>query len=113
MRKLCVLFAAVALFLSCKKESNPVGTSICASQMKEKFNSELKCIKKNWHQVNLYSGTYKKKQVYFSYTMCINCGTVPPKFGYTCDDEKIDFENFDDVENVKEVYNSCTKEFID
>ena len=113
MRKLCVLLAAVTLLLSCKKESNPEGGSICASKMKEKFNSELKCITKNSHAVNLYSGTYKEKLVYFSNTMCINCGTVPPEFGYTCDDEKINFENFDDVENVKVVYNSCTKEFID
>ena len=113
MRKLCVLFATIWLLISCQKENNQVDTSTCESQMVERFSKELKCFNKGTMEVNLYRGLYKNKQVYFPMTMCINCGTLPPEFGYTCENEKITFENFEEVKNTKQVYNSCTKEFID
>jgi len=57
--------------------------------------------------------TYKGETVYFANTICIYCLTAPPEYGYTCDLKKIDFENFNDVKDISEVYNSCSKKYTE
>lgn len=111
MKRLYVLFLAITLFYGCKKEGK--APSNCAAQMQERFKAELKCTEKGVNEINLYSGLYKNEEVYFTMIMCINCGTIPPAFGYTCKNKKVDFDDFRNVENIKEVYNSCTQKFIE
>lgn len=111
MRRLYVLFMAVALFYSCEKETKQRDPSACELQMKERFNEELKCTEKYTREVNLYMGVYENEQVYFTRIMCANCGVVPPAYGYTCENKKVNFDDFRKVENIKEIYNSCTQEF--
>jgi hypothetical protein len=79
--------------------------------MKERFKEELKCAEKYTREVNLYTGMYENEEVYFTMIMCPNCGTVPPAYGYTCENKKVNFDDFRNVENIKEIYNSCTQEF--
>ena len=111
LRNLCLLLMAIGLFYGCEKESNQRKPTACETQMKERFKDDLVCGEKNVRESNLYSGFYKNEQVYFTMIMCLACNTAPPAFGYTCDNEKVEFDNFQDVMDIKEVYNSCTKTF--
>lgn len=111
MKRIYLLFVAVTLFCGCEKERKQENASACDLQMKERFKEDLKCTKKNSMEVNLYMGLYENEKVYFTLTMCPNCGIMPPSYGYTCDNIKVDFDDFSNVENIQEVYNSCTKEF--
>lgn len=111
MRKLYVLFIAVTLLYSCQKDREQVDPTSCEWRMKEKFKEELKCTEQGVMEVNLFRGVYKNEQVYFTLTMCINCNTLPPTYGYTCEDKKVTFDDFGNVEDIKEIYNSCTQEF--
>lgn len=111
MRRLYVLFIAVTLFYSCEKEREQREPSACALQMKERFKEDLKCTEKLTKEVNLYMGMYENEKVYFTRIMCPSCNTIPPAYGYTCENKKVDFDDFRNVENIKEIYNSCTQEF--
>ncbi|MDR2284381.1 MAG: hypothetical protein LBE37_14275 [Sphingobacterium sp.] len=113
MRKIIILLLAVASILGCKKSEEKVDTSECITEMVTRFEKELKCTKQGLMETNLYRGTYKNKQVYFTNTMCPACNTIPPQYGYDCSGKKIDFRDFKDVSGIKEVYNSCTKKVIE
>lgn len=102
---------AVTLFYSCEKERDQKNLSACVLQMKERFKDDLKCYEKNAREVNLYKGLYKNEEVYFTMVMCPSCNVVPPAYGYTCENKKVTFDDFRNVENIKEVYNSCTQKF--
>lgn len=110
MKKLSVFIFIAALLLSCKKEEK-INISGCAVEMKQKFDNELKCTKENQMATNLYIGIYKGNTVYFPMLMCPACNSIPPAFGYTCTNKKIPFEKFNDVTEIKIVYDSCTKKF--
>lgn len=62
-------------------------------------------------EVNLYSAIYKNQRIYFPMTMCPACNTVAPPFGYTCENKKVTIDNFQDVDELAQVYNSCMEEF--
>ncbi len=113
--KRCYLFLTAILLIvtACTKDEAPTDTSECVVRMKELYKAELKCTKKDAMEVNLYSGLYKNELVYFTMTMCPNCNTVPPSSGYTCGNKKVDFNDFGNVSDIKQVYNSCTKEFTE
>ncbi|NGF58114.1 hypothetical protein G5B00_16480 [Parapedobacter sp. SGR-10] len=113
MKRLCTLLVAVALLFGCKKENEQKEVSACALQIKEFFKEELKCTEQHSMEINLYAGMYKGMLVYFTMTMCPNCNTVPPSFGYTCANKKIDFDDFTKVSDIQQVYNSCTKRFTE
>lgn len=81
--------------------------------MKERFKDDLKCTERGVMEMHLFVGTYKNKQVYFTKIMCPACNTVPPQYGYTCDNKKIDFDDFENVKDRKIVYNSCTDTFTE
>lgn len=111
MKHLYILFTLALLVYGCDKNDTEPESSECSINMKNRFDSELKCTTAGFMEVNLYSGFYNDKAVFFPMIMCPSCGTLPPKYGYTCEDEKITFENFSNVTDIKEVYNSCTKKF--
>lgn len=99
--------------ISCTKDEAPINTSECAVRMKKLYESELKCTKQDVMEVNLYAGVYKNERVYFTRIMCPSCNTLPPSSGYTCGNKKVDFDDFGEVSDIKQVYNSCTKEFME
>ena len=127
LRNLCLLLMAASLFYGCEKESSqPVQSpdeavteekseeqaeAMTLAQMKQKFENDLLCFEKKVIEINLYTGLYKNEQVYFTMIMCPACNTAPPAFGYTLHNKKVKFDNFQDVTDIKEVYNSCTKTF--
>ena len=108
---LSIIILGSVLIIGCKKGKDETNVSECALFMKKKFDKELICSQKGKMESNLYVGTYKNQEVYFVNTMCPACNTLPPQFGYTCGDKKVDFDDFSKVENIKQVYNSCTQEF--
>lgn len=109
MRTLILSLLILLALSSCEKEKI---TSSCQKAMHEKFKAELKCTEKGVMEVNLYSGIYNNKTIYFTMTMCPACNTTPPSFGYACDSTKIEIIDFiKNVSGIKEVYNSCSKQF--
>ena len=100
----------VVSFSSCEKDQTDA--SECVIRMKQLFDNELKCTEKNAMEVNLYSGKYQNKIVYFLNIMCPACSSMPPSYGYSCSNEKILFDNFQNVTDIKQVYNSCTKKYL-
>ena len=113
MKRLLIFsFGLLFTIFSCKKDGDANVGSECAMKLKSHFKDELRCSKKGEMESNLYAGEYKGKTVYFVDTMCPLCNTVPPAFGFTCNLEKIIFEDFAELKNREEVYNSCTKKFI-
>lgn len=113
MKRLCIVLLAILSMSSCSKEDEPTDTRECAVRMKDLLETELKCTKSGAMEVDLYSGFYKNERVYFTAIMCPNCNTVPPSCGYTCESKKVDFDDFRNVSDVKQVYNSCTEEFME
>ncbi|MFD2555502.1 hypothetical protein [Sphingobacterium tabacisoli] len=113
MRKIIILLIAVTFVLGCKKSEETVDIPECIGEMVKRYEKELKCTKQGSMETNLYRGIYKNQQVYFANTMCINCNVMPPKYGYDCSGKKIDFSSFQDVRDIKQVYNSCTKKIIE
>ena len=113
MKKIITLLLAVTFILGCKKSEKIVDIPGCVGEMVKRYDNELKCTKQGSWETNLYRGTYKNQQVYFANTMCINCGVMPPKYGYDCSGKKIEFSDFKDVSGTKEVDNSCTKKLIE
>ncbi len=111
MKKILVILIIAFAFSSCEKAHKDA--SECAIRMKQLFDNELKCTEKNVMEVNLYSGKYKNQVVYFLNIMCPACLAMPPSYGYNCSNEKILFDDFKNVTAIKEVYNSCTKEYRD
>ena len=109
---ICALLLLVTL--GCKKDKKE-DASTCALAMKEKFKTELICKPNNntFWEVKLFKGDYKGKVVYFPLVVCPNCYVAAPSYGYTCADEKVNFENFADVKNRKAIYNGCTDKFLD
>jgi len=112
MKRYCIFLVAILWIAGCTKDETPVDTSECVVRMKDLYKSELKCTEKGTMEINLYSGLYKKEVVYFTNIVCVACNTVPPSFGYTCDNKKVVFDNFINVTDIKQVYNSCTNEFM-
>lgn len=113
MKKLFILIVLASLFSGCDKDDQQKNPSDCAARIKELYNEELKCTEENVMEINLYRGIYKGEAVYFSMIMCPACNTVPPAFGYTCEQKKVAFDDFREVEDIKEVYNSCSKQFME
>jgi len=111
MKKILVILTIVVSLSSCEKDYTDA--SECAIRMKQLFDNELKCTAQNAMEVNLYSGRYQNKIVYFLNIMCPACSSIPPSYGYTCSNEKILFDNFQNVTDIKQVYNSCTKKYLE
>jgi len=113
MKRFLFLALSLLLFSSCEKDGEMVDSQDCHIKMKEQFKDELKCSSNGQGEsVHLFKGVYKGKTVYYPLTVCTNCNTMPPQFGYTCSMEKVEFEDFN--ENMKEqtkVYDSCNKKF--
>lgn len=102
------------LFSNCSKNKELTTDNPCHQAMKDRFDSELKCTEKDKMEVNLYSGKYEGNDLYFPMTMCPSCNTIPPQFGYTCAGQKINISDFNTkVTDIKQIYNSCTKKFVD
>ncbi|SFS32413.1 hypothetical protein SAMN05660206_101150 [Sphingobacterium wenxiniae] len=114
MKRLGLLFAFAMLCWSCDKDDTPSNATECDIRMKKLYESELQCTQKPTAMaVNLFSGTYEGEKVYFTDIICPACGVMPPSFGYTCAEKKITFDSYTNVKNIKLVYNSCTKEYVD
>ena len=111
MKRIMFLALAIVLFMACEKEDQ--NASPCSKKLKSHFNKELRCIKKGEYETNLYKGVYKGKTVYFVDDVCISCLTASPEYGYTCDLEKVDFDNFNELANKTIVYNSCSKKYTE
>lgn len=112
MKKLLILFVLTSLLNGCKKDTQ-INVSECAIYMKGLYEKELKCTTENFMEVNLYKGIYKSEVVYFSMIMCAICNITPPAYGYTCDNKKVVFNDFREVEDIKQVYNSCSKRYVE
>ena len=113
MRILFILIT-LALSLSCEKSTEITTKALCHQEMKTRFEKELTCTEKGVMENNLYSGLYNGKSLYFVMSMCPACNTTPPQFGYSCDGTKITISDFNtNVTEIKEIYNSCTKRFLE
>jgi len=113
MRLSLTLILLVALFSGCKKDSD---SSPCAREMRSFFEDDLKCDTGGDYEytANLAKGEYKGATVYFiSATVCMDCLVASPTHGYTCEKEKIEFDDFRDVKNIKQVFDSCSKQYLD
>ncbi|MGB7527972.1 hypothetical protein [Sphingobacterium cellulitidis] len=110
MRHLLILALSLLFLSSCEKDG--INVTECEKKMRNHFKDQLNCKEKGSYESNLYKGTYDGKTIYFTNIVCISCLTMPPNEGYTCDMEKVKIENFNDVKDIKMVYNSCTKNFI-
>lgn len=111
-----ILFAgimATLIFSACSKDDDYHDASVCALQMKEKFKDRLMCTEEPYMSGNLYIGKYNSEIVYFVDIVCAACNTVPPQYGYNCKNEKITFDSFNDVLDVRQIYNSCTNKFTE
>ncbi|MEH6305650.1 hypothetical protein RYH73_08345 [Olivibacter sp. CPCC 100613] len=113
MKKLFILLLLTSLLYACKEDDIRVNAPECVIRIKKLYDESLKCTKEDAMEVNLYKGTYRNEIVYFPMTMCPHCSTVPPADGYTCDNKKIVFDDFSEVEDIKQVYNSCSKSYIE
>ncbi|MCC6289566.1 MAG: hypothetical protein IT249_16930 [Chitinophagaceae bacterium] len=97
-----VIFAVLvfaALAYSCSKEEKKAVT--CEDKMIEKLGAQVSCsVKRGPEQTDLVlaKGGYKGSTIYFMFTLCPFCNTVPPQEGYVCgkDDniEKIAIDDF-------------------
>jgi len=112
-KKLIFLVTLTSFLISCQPSKKPVTVSDCVVQVQKLYDKELKCTTKGAMEVNLYSGRYQNDTVYFAMIMCPNCDSTPPAYGYTCTQEKVTFSDFRDVSQIRQVYNSCTKQFIE
>lgn len=112
MRKLLILFALTAVLNSCDKDDRQTEAAECVVRMKELYEEELKCTQEDFMEVNLYKGVYEGEVVYFPMIMCPHCSVLPPADGYTCDGKKVVFEDFREVGDIKQVYNSCSKSYV-
>lgn len=113
MKILLALVLVVALFSGCEKDSD---SSPCAREMRSFFENDLKCDTGDDYEysANLAKGEYKGATVYFvSSTVCMNCLTAFPTHGYTCEKEKIEFDDFREVKNIKQVFDSCSKQYLE
>ena len=113
MKRCCIFLVAILLIAACTKDETPLDTSECVVRMKDLYKSELECTSQGAMEVNLYAGIYKNQRVYFTMTMCPSCNTLPPSSGYTCENKKVGFDDFGNVSDIKQVYNSCTGEFTE
>lgn len=108
-----ILTTLLLVFFGCSEsELIPVepGTEV-QERMRIYFSNELKCTTPGAMQTNLYQGIYKGTTVYFVALMCPNCNTVPPKKGYTDKLEEVVFSDFQDVTDMKMIYDSCTRKY--
>lgn len=103
----------VTILQSCNQSEEKISIPGCIGDMIQRYEKELKCTKQGSWETNLYRGTYKNQQVYYANTMCINCGVMPPQYGYDCSGKKIEFTSFQEVSNEKQVYNSCTQKITE
>ncbi|WP_312136207.1 hypothetical protein [Sphingobacterium sp.] len=112
-RLITILFSSLIFLSACDKQQDDPNAPECYIQMKQRYNEQLGCSKKGQMEVNLYRGLYQGKEIFFPMTMCPNCNTVAPAEGYTCEGEKIPIKDFNtEVTAIKEVYNSCTGNFM-
>ena len=111
MRTALTLLLLIALFSGCEKDSD---SSPCAREMRSLFENDLKCdIGDNYaYTAHLAKGEYKGETVYFV-SACMNCLVASPTHGYTCEKEKIEFDDFRDVKNITRVFDSCSKQYLD
>lgn len=110
MKKTIILAIAMTILFGCNKSEEKINLSGCIEEMVKRYEKELKCTKPGEMETNLYRGIYKNQIVYFPDTMCPACSTVPPQYGYDCSGKKITFESFQEVSEIKQIYNSCTKQ---
>ncbi|PVD49856.1 hypothetical protein DC498_23140 [Terrimonas sp.] len=96
-------FATLAF--SCSKEKRAI---TCEDKMIEKLGAQVNCsVKRELERMDnvLAKGSYKGRIIYFMFTVCPSCNTVPPQEGYVCgkDDniEKIVIDDFlNNISNV-------------
>ncbi|MCL7987445.1 hypothetical protein M8998_05775 [Sphingobacterium sp. lm-10] len=107
MNKIYLLFITSLLLSACSKSESET----CLTYMRNHFRDQLKCNSPHMY-TNLYRGVYKGQTVYFVDIVCPACLTMPPQRGYTCEMKEVNFTNFaEEVNDVKEVYNSCTRSY--
>lgn len=109
-----ILSTILLLVFGCSEsELIPIepGTEV-QERMRSHFSSELKCTKQGEMQTNLYQGNYEGTTVYFVAVMCPNCNTVPPRSGYTDKLEEVIFSDFQNVTDMKIIYDSCTRKYL-
>lgn len=110
MKRFClILFVSLGL-MACN-ENKKQQQKDCVVELKELLKDELTCTKAEEMQVNLFVGSYKGEEVYFPMLVCPACDAQAPSYGYTCAKTKVSFEKFEDVKDVKLVYNSCDSTF--
>ncbi|MFT3748353.1 MAG: hypothetical protein QM768_08560 [Agriterribacter sp.] len=98
-----MIFATVAF--SCSKETKAI---TCEDKMIEKLGAQVSCsVKRGLERMDLVlaKGGYKGSTIYFIFTSCPSCNTVPPQEGYVCGKdgniEKIAIDGFfNNVSNV-------------
>ncbi|MBN8788651.1 MAG: hypothetical protein J0I84_16295 [Terrimonas sp.] len=96
-----IVFAVVTfatLAFSCTKEKKAI---TCEDKMIEKLGAQVSCsVKRGLERMDLVlaKGNYKEGIIYFMFTVCPSCNTVPPQEGYVCgkddDIEKITIDDF-------------------
>ena len=111
MKNTLLIFVIAILFYGCEK--NEFSAEACAVEMKERFKEELDCSANEGIAIitskKLFSGTYKRKKIYFVSIVCINCAMAPPSYGYTCNGKRVDIKDFSDVKQIDLVYeNNCS-----
>lgn len=112
-RTLPLFIACLALF-GCDKDDTK-NVSPCDLAMKELFKDDLQCTIDGGTGYNLSKSNYEGKTIYYPTPIsgCENCLHEPPKFGYTCEKEKIEIEDYRKLTAVALVYDSCKKAFVE
>lgn len=111
MKRLLILSWLAFFFIGCEKDSD---SSPCAREMRSFFEDDLTCQTGDMeYAVHLHKGEYNGRTVYFPFVDCPSCGVRPPSQGYTCEKEKIEFDDFLVVKNMKRVFDSCSKRYLD
>ena len=122
MKKLLALFSLALLMSACDKDdccTNEEMASPCEREMYALFKDRLECRedKKDGQVVfemanHIFKGEYEGQTVYFVDTICPNCAVAPPEFGYTCEKEKVEFEDFRMVSNRQKVFDACENAYV-
>ena len=112
MKIFLALVLVIALFSGCEKDSD---SSPCAREMRSFFEDDLECDTGGdlEYAVHLHKGEYNGVTVYFTHISCPSCGVIPPSHGYTCEKEKIEFDDFREVKNNTPVFDSCSKQYLE
>ena len=110
---LLILFVGIS---SCGKDEiveDRTKASACLLKMRDYLAKELYCKEdaKTPYSSNLVRASYEGKIVYYSQVSCAECLVAEAETGYTCDLEKINFEDPRKILDRKIVFDSCSKQY--